>query len=210
MSRLETYERIVDKADMLFRRFGFIKTPISDIARELEMSSANIYKFFPSKKALIEAVGEKRLQKLYRHIGMLTNTSKPVFQRIKDVIYCIVEHFEEVIEKEYDLLYVDMMNDVMKFTVSKRKGHWKWPANMRIFLRNEIKNLLLIGIETEKFQLDDPDATASALIDCLSYALEPSLLLLDAKPLRRERLERQFDLLERAVSAAPRTDENLC
>lgn len=206
MSRLQTYERIVDKADALFRRFGYTKTPVADIARELEMSSANIYKFFPSKKALIEAVGQKRLQELFRHIRAVTKTRKSAFKRIKDLIFCVVEHFEEVIENEYDLLYVEMMNEVIRFTVKKRKGCWEFTNTMRTFLQNEVRNILALGIEAGEIHTDDPDETGAALLDCLCYALEPSLLLSDPKPLRRERLERQFCLLERAVSAPAFTD----
>ena len=37
MDRTQTYERIVEKADTLFRRFGYMKTPVADIARGLNM-----------------------------------------------------------------------------------------------------------------------------------------------------------------------------
>jgi len=199
MSRLQTYERIIDTADALFRRFGYTKTPVADIARELEMSSANIYKFFPSKKALIEAVGQKRLRELFRHIAAVTTTRKPAFQRIKDLMLCVVEHFENVIEKEYDLLYVEMINEVMQFTTKKRKGYWEFTTVMRTFLQNEVKSILAGGVASGEMHIDDLDATGAALLDCLSYALEPSLLLSDTKTVRRERLDRQFRLLERAL-----------
>jgi AcrR family transcriptional regulator len=39
----------------LFRQFGFGKTTVADIAAELGMSPANIYKFFSSKEAIIQA-----------------------------------------------------------------------------------------------------------------------------------------------------------
>ena len=60
MDRTETYELIIQKADSLFRRFG-MKTSVAAIAGELSMSPANIYKFFPSKRAIIEAVSERRM-----------------------------------------------------------------------------------------------------------------------------------------------------
>jgi AcrR family transcriptional regulator len=41
--------RIVDVAELLFGELGFRKTTVSDIARELKMSPANIYRFFDSK-----------------------------------------------------------------------------------------------------------------------------------------------------------------
>ena len=51
--------RVVETAERLFRQFGYLKTTVGDIAAELGMSSANIYRFFASKAAITEAVLEK-------------------------------------------------------------------------------------------------------------------------------------------------------
>ena len=42
----DTRERIMEAAEALFRRLGFAKTAVADIAAELKMSPANIYRFF--------------------------------------------------------------------------------------------------------------------------------------------------------------------
>lgn len=49
-------ERILDAAAAALRRYGVEKTNVVDIARALDMSHGNIYRHFPSKKALINAV----------------------------------------------------------------------------------------------------------------------------------------------------------
>ena len=56
------------KADELVRHFGLAKTTVADIAAALGMSPANIYKSFPSKDAIIEAVAEQTLADLKRTI----------------------------------------------------------------------------------------------------------------------------------------------
>ena len=48
--------RVVETAERLFRQFGYLKTTVGDIATELGMSPANIYRFFASKAAITEAV----------------------------------------------------------------------------------------------------------------------------------------------------------
>ena len=60
LTRDETRERFMIKADELFRQFGFGKTTVADITRELGMSPANIYKFFPSKDAIIHRTRANR------------------------------------------------------------------------------------------------------------------------------------------------------
>ena len=52
----DTRARIVETAEALFRRLGFAKTAVADIAAELGMSPANVYRFFASKAAINEAI----------------------------------------------------------------------------------------------------------------------------------------------------------
>jgi AcrR family transcriptional regulator len=51
--------RILDGAERLFRHYGYTKTTVADIARELGMSPANVYRFFPSKAAIHQALAER-------------------------------------------------------------------------------------------------------------------------------------------------------
>ena len=52
----DTRERILVVAERLFREIGYQKTTVADIAKELRMSPANVYRFFDSKKAIHEGV----------------------------------------------------------------------------------------------------------------------------------------------------------
>ncbi|MDR3373132.1 MAG: TetR family transcriptional regulator [Ancalomicrobiaceae bacterium] len=54
--RPDTRSRILTEAERLFRHYGYSKTTVADIARELGMSPANVYRFFPSKLAINEAI----------------------------------------------------------------------------------------------------------------------------------------------------------
>ena len=52
----ETRQRIVETANKLFHVYGYQKTTVADIARELGMSPANVYRFFASKAELTKAL----------------------------------------------------------------------------------------------------------------------------------------------------------
>ena len=52
----DTRERILVVAERLFRQICYQKTTVGDIAKELLMSPANVYRFFDSKKAIHEGV----------------------------------------------------------------------------------------------------------------------------------------------------------
>lgn len=52
----EQRSRVIATAARLFREIGFHKTTVADIARELRMSPANIYRFFSAKSEINAAV----------------------------------------------------------------------------------------------------------------------------------------------------------
>ena len=61
---MATRAAIMDTADRLFRTLGYQKTTVADIARDLRMSPANVYRFFPSKAAITEAIADRLLEQI--------------------------------------------------------------------------------------------------------------------------------------------------
>jgi AcrR family transcriptional regulator len=53
---------IVSVAQRLFSEVGFEKTTVADIAREMRMSPANVYRFFSAKAEIDQAVGRRLLE----------------------------------------------------------------------------------------------------------------------------------------------------
>jgi AcrR family transcriptional regulator len=52
-------ERILATAERLFREIGYQKTTVADIAKVLQMSPANVYRFFDSKKSINAGVARR-------------------------------------------------------------------------------------------------------------------------------------------------------
>jgi AcrR family transcriptional regulator len=57
-----TREQILQAAEDVLRRYGPAKTNVVDVARALNVSHGSVYRHFPSKAALREAVAERFLQ----------------------------------------------------------------------------------------------------------------------------------------------------
>jgi AcrR family transcriptional regulator len=57
----DTSSRILQAAEAQFRHYGYSKTTVADVAKELGMSPANIYRFFGSKNELLEGVCARML-----------------------------------------------------------------------------------------------------------------------------------------------------
>jgi AcrR family transcriptional regulator len=59
-----TAETILDTAEEVLRRFGPAKTTVLDVARALDVSHGSVYRHFPSKVALREAVTRRWLDRV--------------------------------------------------------------------------------------------------------------------------------------------------
>lgn len=76
-------ERILDAAETALRRFGVEKTNVVDVARALNMSHGNIYRYFPSKKALIDAVITRWLETVNKPLlEIVHDGSRPAAERL--------------------------------------------------------------------------------------------------------------------------------
>jgi AcrR family transcriptional regulator len=80
---------ILEVAERLFRQIGFEKTAVADIARELRMSSANIYRFFSSKGAINEAVARRLLSEVEDVVEEIAKRSAPAGARLRASIASI-------------------------------------------------------------------------------------------------------------------------
>ena len=75
--------RILDAAEEVLRRHGVAKTNVVDIARALGMSHANIYRHFPSKKALLDAVAARWLHAVSGPLERITvDAERPAAERL--------------------------------------------------------------------------------------------------------------------------------
>jgi AcrR family transcriptional regulator len=82
----ETRRRIEDTAERLFRSMGYQKTAVADIARELGMSPANVYRFFPSKSAINQAIAARMLGGVDEEIQAIARRAGPAPERLKDIV----------------------------------------------------------------------------------------------------------------------------
>ncbi len=57
-------DQIVEAANECFARYGYDKTTVADLAREIGFSKAYIYRFFDSKQAIGEAICSSRLNRI--------------------------------------------------------------------------------------------------------------------------------------------------
>jgi len=83
----ETRARILKVSNELFNHYGFNKTTMADIARELDMSPANIYRFYEGKEDIMAEIADgvayeinEKLREIVRKPGLSAS------ERIEELI----------------------------------------------------------------------------------------------------------------------------
>ena len=85
----DTRERILVVAERLFRQIGYQKTTVADIAKELRMSPANVYRFFDSKKSIHEGVARTLMGEVEIEARRIAAGSGPAKPRLRELLTTI-------------------------------------------------------------------------------------------------------------------------
>ncbi len=187
----EKRERILAKADELFREFGAAKTTVADIARELGMSPANVYKFFPSRKAILEACAVRNLGVIKRQVAELVAGGGGAMDRIRGVVLAVNRFNEELFRNE---------RQIFRLVMTAAEEDWEGVRKHHDFLLETMTQLLGEGASNGEFPGDQPPGTPCALLDCLSAALRPHLQPACKRIADEDRVRAQIDLLAKALA----------
>ncbi len=88
-SETDTRERILVVAERLFRQIGYLKTTVADIAKELRMSPANVYRFFDSKKSIHESVARRLMGEVEVEAQRIARSEGPAATRLRQMMTTI-------------------------------------------------------------------------------------------------------------------------
>ncbi|ABE41291.1 transcriptional regulator, TetR family [Rhodopseudomonas palustris BisB5] len=78
--------RILVVAERLFRQIGYQKTTVADIAKVLQMSPANVYRFFDSKKAIHKGVARHLMGEVEQAAENIAAADGPAAKRLRDLL----------------------------------------------------------------------------------------------------------------------------
>jgi AcrR family transcriptional regulator len=151
----DTRARIMETAEALFRRLGFAKTAVADIAAELKMSPANIYRFFESKNAIVEAICRRCLSEVEEKAWAVARSKAAAAQRLERMILEILAYHKENLVTEHR---------VNELVVAAIEQSWNTIRAHKDVMRNVIELILRDGIEAGEFERVDPRETAELVM----------------------------------------------
>ena len=159
--------RIMETAEALFRRLGFAKTAVADIAAELKMSPANVYRFFSSKNAIVEAICRRCLSEVEGKAWAAARAKGPAGQRMERLILEILAYHKE------NLLIEHRVNEIVLFAMDHM---WDTIRAHKEVVRNATELILRDGVESGEFEPVEPQATADLIMRSVLCFTHPVLV----------------------------------
>src|SRR5436309_5644161 len=151
----DTRARIMDTAEALFRRLGYAKTAVADIAAELKMSPANVYRFFPSKNAIVEAICKRCLGEVEEKAWTVARSKAPAAQRLERLVLEILAYHRE------NLVTEQRVNELV---VAAIEDNWETIRAHKDLMRNVAELILRDGIAAGEFEPVNPSDTAELIM----------------------------------------------
>jgi AcrR family transcriptional regulator len=163
----DTRARIMGAAEALFRRLGFAKTTVADIAAELEMSPANVYRFFSSKNAIVEAICKHCLSDVEEKAWTVARSKAPAAERVERLILEILAYHKEnfVTEKR-----------VNELVVAAIESSWDAIKAHKQMMLNVAEVIVRDGIAAGEFDPVDPRETADLIMRSVLVFTHPLLV----------------------------------
>jgi AcrR family transcriptional regulator len=188
----DTQERILIVAERLFRNMGSQKTTVGDIAKELHMSPANVYRFFDSKKAIHEGVARRLMGEVEGAAQAIAASRGPASVRLRELI-CTVHRMNA------ERYIVDAkLHEMVKVAMEESWGVCE--AHMT-HITALIGQVVAEGAASGEFEVPDIEMTAKCLTTAMATFFHPQMIAECAsKP--GPTIDDQIDFVLRALEPA--------
>lgn len=147
----EKKEQILQAALRLFAQQGYDATPTSQIAREAGVSEGGMFRHFPNKEALMQAVLDIGHEKVNAHVDSILSQQDP-----RGLLSSLIELPQLLIQHEPEFWSVQMS---LKWQ-GKFKGKWQEPPYNAALMAAAIQAFAQLGYT-------DPQAEALLLFTTL-------------------------------------------
>lgn len=154
----DTRDRILASASAQIQRHGHIKTTVADVAKHCGMSPANIYRFFPTKAALIEAVSEIWLSMAEDNARAIARQPGSAAARVREYVLGVHEFNRDRYTRD---------GEVHETCVAATSERWPIVFRHEKMLTDIFASILRDGVDTGEFEIDDVDQTAAIMISAM-------------------------------------------
>ena len=160
-----TPERILEVTEDVLRRFGLAKATVVDVARALDVSHGSVYRHFPSKASLREAVAKRWLDRANAPLEKIAESSGPAPARLELWLRTLfaIKHKKVCDDPEMFATYLALAREACKVVKAHKDG-----------LVDQIAHILSDGVNQGVFQVADVKASALAIFEATSRFHHPA------------------------------------
>jgi AcrR family transcriptional regulator len=163
----DTRARIIETADGLFRRLGFAKTAVADIAAELRMSPANVYRFFSSKNAIVEAICERYLGEMEGCARAAAATNASAAARLEQLFLEILAYHAK------NFLTERRVHDIVLVAI---EHSWAAIAAHKEVVRSIVERIVREGIKAGEFEAVDAREASDLILRSMVCFTHPVMI----------------------------------
>ena len=186
--------RILNIAIDHIRRFGLRRTTVVGVAGEAGMSHANIYRHFPSKQALIEAVTVHWLKPVEAGLRDIADGPDPAHDKLERMIMALWRAYRDKLESEPALFEL--------FAEATRQGR-PLARRHRTLVQAYIQRTVEEGLSGEAPAAAGQRRAVTLICDSLHRFIHP-LAVAGDRETPRSQMDDRLERLSRIVFAALR------
>jgi AcrR family transcriptional regulator len=149
----------------LHREIGFKKTTVADIARGASMSPANVYRFFPSKQAIEEAVAADLFEQVSAAATLAARGSGSVLERLRAALRAISQLHDNRLANDSKL------HELLAATVREKRPIALSHADR---IRGVVRSIIAAGQASGEVRPGCPMALTCCLLEAMDAYLSPS------------------------------------
>jgi AcrR family transcriptional regulator len=160
-----TPERILEATEDVLRRFGLAKATVVDVARALDVSHGSVYRHFPSKASLRQAVAKRWLDRVNAPLLQIAESSGPAPARLERWLRTMfaIKHNKLKDDPEMFATYLTLAQEACEAVKAHRQG-----------LVDQIAHILSDGVTQGVFEVADLKTTARTLFEATSRFHHPA------------------------------------
>jgi AcrR family transcriptional regulator len=170
-SREPVDQRLLALAAEHLRRFGRRRLTVVGIAQEAQMTHANVYRYFPSKEALLDAVVEVWLKGVERRLSDVVDGPDPADDKLERFVLAMARANRQAMADDPNLF------EALKFSLLARSAVTR---RHRARVRHLIERVVDEGIATGTFEPRDRERAMALVIDATHRFVHPVSLEMDA------------------------------
>jgi AcrR family transcriptional regulator len=160
-------ERILVVAEEHFRRIGYAKTAVADIAAAMNMSPANVYRFFPSKLAINDAICGKLMAEIDRMLARICTSNASAADRLRTIFVDLHRFNKARLTDEHRLF--DMVEVAMAESWPAVEAHRRSVAEC-------LGHVIASGMAAGEFRQVDPASYGETVFHACAKIFHPTLI----------------------------------